>query len=142
MSIKRIANRDARGYVERREPFHGSNLMAEKYNDGTLYVVYSFGTHHPLFVFDENAGQWYENMTYASRTTSKHRTQCRPNGEDIIPLCLNDMKFVEQHGAVGVIMAADARQEADDIRESAVKLMQGINGTIAASHITNPLWGV
>ena len=75
MKTTNIANRDARGYVERREPFKGSNLWSRW--DGDCYVVYSFDTHHPLFVYDGVAEQWYENMTYASRTTQKHRTQTR-----------------------------------------------------------------
>ena len=130
MRTTNIANRDARGYVERRSSFKGSNLFAERRNDGTLYVVYSFGTHHPLFVFDENAGQWYENMTYASRTTSKHRSQCRPNGEDIIPLHAKDMVYVAKRGAVGLIEAAEAHSRRESLFESAFsKLAQGINGT-------------
>jgi hypothetical protein len=133
MKTTNIANRDARGYVERRDAFKGSNLFAQRRNDGAIYVVYSFGEHHPLFVYDGIAEQWYENMTYASRTTQKHRTQTRPSGVDIIPLHLSDMMYVVRHGAVGVIMARDAEEQANDRKETAIKLMQklgqGINGT-------------
>lgn len=130
MKTTNIANRDARGYVERRDAFKGSNLFAERRNDGAIYVVYSFGTHHPLFVYDGVAEQWYENMTYASRTTQKHRTQTRPQGVDIIPLHLSDMMYVVRHGAVGLIEAAEAHSRRESLFESAFsKLAQGINGT-------------
>lgn len=107
MSIKQIANGQARDCVINRQEFRGSNLYA-LWNEGrTIYVVYSFGDHHPLFVYDANAEQWYENMTYASKTTSKHRTQTRPNGQDIIPLHAKDMAYVARRGAVGLIVSSN-----------------------------------
>lgn len=142
MGLKQIANGKAREYVLKREPFKGSNLFADT-NEHGMYTVYSFGYHHPLFVYDGLAEQWYENMTYASRTTSKHRTQTRPNGEDMIPLHLKDMLVVARRGAVGLIEVAEAQSRRESLFESAsLRLAQGINGTIAASHITNPLWEV
>lgn len=110
MGLKQIANGKAREYVLKREPFKGSNLFADT-NEHGMYAVYSFGYHHPLFVYDGLAEQWYENMTYASRTTSKHRTQTRPNGEDMIPLHLKDMLVVARHGAVGLIEVAGSTEQ-------------------------------
>ena len=83
----KIANRDARHYVQRLRPFQGNNLFAtfrtQNNADGTngpdmWYVVYSYGTHWPLFVYAN--GVWYENAARHNTTTSKHRTQSHPLG--------------------------------------------------------------
>ncbi len=140
MKMTNIANRDARGYVERRDAFKGSNLRGEW--NGDRYVVYSYDTHHPLFVYDEVAEQWYENMTYASRTTQKHRTQTRPQGVDIIPLHANDMHEVAKHGAVGLIMAVEEREKyaqmAELNRKSLEAMAQGLNGTSTPTRLIVP----
>ena len=72
--MDRIANKDCRSYVERKEEFKGSNLYAEKI--GKIYVVYSYGEHYPMFLFRKN--KWYENSDGSSRSTSKQRSQARP----------------------------------------------------------------
>lgn len=69
----RIANRDARQYVQRRVAFEGSNLYGTEV--GGRYIVYSYGTHWPLFIW---SGQWYENADKYSSSTSRHRTYCHP----------------------------------------------------------------
>jgi len=75
--MKQIANADARPYVARREPFKGSNLWGEwrntdEHESSGVYVVYSYGQHFPMWVYDED-----------SRTTSKHKGQTHPLGVDI-----------------------------------------------------------
>ncbi len=75
----KITNRDARKFVQQRLPFQGSNLFAHTRTseDGTTwYVVYSYGPHHPLFVWAD--GIWFENEDRFSVTTSKHRSQTHP----------------------------------------------------------------
>jgi len=75
----KIANRDARQYVQRLHPFEGSNLFAQfrPEGDGLRYIVYSYGHHWPLFVHVN--GTWFENVGKNSRTTAKHRTQTHPH---------------------------------------------------------------
>ena len=133
MSSKLIANGQARHWVANKSEFKGSNLYA-LWNEGrTIYKVCSFGEHHPLFVYDANAEQWYENTTHASKTTSKHRTQTRPPVQNIIQLHANDMAYVVKYGAVGLIMAAEeqAEERARETRtERLVKMLaQSLNGT-------------
>tara|TARA_Y100000310_G_scaffold14563_1_gene14727 strand:+ start:587 stop:913 length:327 start_codon:yes stop_codon:yes gene_type:complete len=72
--MDRVANKDCRSYVERKEEFNGSNLYARKI--GKLYVVYSYGEHYPMYIFRK--GWWYENGDKYSVSTSKHRGQARP----------------------------------------------------------------
>jgi len=82
----KIANRDARQFVQKQHPFEGSNLYAQfhtqKNEDGThtgmWYAVYSFGDHWPLFVHANDT--WFENEEkYSKPTTNKHRTQTHPH---------------------------------------------------------------
>ena len=75
----RCANNQARTYVNSRTPFTGSNLFSEEYPQG--YVVFSYGRHHPLFIFRD--GLWYENSDKYSSSTSRHRVQARPNSGGI-----------------------------------------------------------
>lgn len=75
---KRVANADARRCVQNHEEFIGSNTYAE-WRGHMLphrYVVYSYGEHWPLFVYED--GKWYENADKYSRTTSKHHGQLHP----------------------------------------------------------------
>lgn len=85
----KIANRDARSFVQRLHPFEGNNLYGTLWcaNPSSTqpgdsgYVVYSYGTHWPLFICVYLNGQnvWYENKDRASRTTSKHKSQTHPH---------------------------------------------------------------
>ena len=95
--MDRVANKDCRSYVERKEEFEGSNLYARKI--GKIYVVYSYGEHYPMFLFRK--GWWYENSDGYSRSTGKHHSNARPyyNGEaeikrEIKPLTTEDMKNI------------------------------------------------
>ncbi len=40
----------------------------------SLYIVYSYGYHFPLVMYDYTCERWYMNMDKDSRTTNKHRT--------------------------------------------------------------------
>ena len=82
----RVSNGNARKFVQTRSPFKGSNCMGY-WTDMTpqpiagerkVYVVNSYGTHHPLFIYDPLAERWLENTTKVSVTTSKHRSQLHP----------------------------------------------------------------
>lgn len=86
----KIANRDARQFVQRLHPFEGNNLFAQFFCADTSsahpgdhgYIVFSYGTHWPLFIHCN--GVWYENEERASRTTSKHRTQTHPHQPTVL----------------------------------------------------------
>ena len=99
--MKRIANRDARKYVQNREPFAGSNINAQWHHadgddgDADWYVVYSYGAHWPLFVYAN--GCWFENEDKYSVSTSKHHTQCHPHTPTIL-LSTSWMKRLAQGG--------------------------------------------
>ena len=72
----KIANKNASEYVNRCEVFQGNNTFSESHEN--LYVVYSYGHHFPMYVFDYDMCEWYENNDKYSSSTSKQQTQCRP----------------------------------------------------------------
>ena len=83
----KIANKNASESVNNRDAFQGSNIFAEVIRHFTcgcnenLYVVYSYGYHFPMYVYDYDTREWYENSDGYSPTTSKHQSQCRPRFE-------------------------------------------------------------
>lgn len=78
----RVVNRDAREYVQKRVCFKGSNTFAEVCgNNGIFYVVYSYGYHFPMYVWDGSV--WLENSDKYSRSTSRHQSQLHPLEETV-----------------------------------------------------------
>ena len=73
----RTTNTKCRAFVKTRSTFTNSNKqLFGRYETPLLYVVYSYGEHWPLFVWD--GFDWYENEEKCSLTTSKHRSQTHP----------------------------------------------------------------
>lgn len=72
----RTANKNARPLVQSKTAFKGSNTRGLWAYDDKVYIVVSYGMHHPLFIFKDN--EWYENSTSYSVSTSKHRSQLHP----------------------------------------------------------------
>ena len=46
---------------------------------GRVYAIYSYGSHFPMYVWDETAGEWLGNSDKYSRTTSTHQSKYRPS---------------------------------------------------------------
>jgi hypothetical protein len=73
----KTTNREAGRYVEDKKDFVGSNTFGNNING--KFVVYSYGHHFPIYLYDFNENQWYGNEDKYSMTTSKHMTQLHPN---------------------------------------------------------------
>ena len=80
--IQKVANGKCRELVRNHKQFDGNNLYARVHyvsgTDETLYVVYSYGSHYPLFIYHYGTDTWFENEDRYSVTTSKHRSQAHP----------------------------------------------------------------
>lgn len=75
----RTTNRNAREYVRNGVPFKNSNgQLFGRWETPSLYVVYSYGEHWPLFAWDGQTNEWLENWDKYSVTTSRHRTYAHP----------------------------------------------------------------
>lgn len=115
----RISNKEARQYVQCTVPFTASNLYAE-WASPSLYVVYSFGQHFPLFVFDKTVSTWYENSDKYSMTTSRHKSQSRPYA--IRPIISDTEKLrllIAKGSTAAAISSRCAYKEASNVIEHA-----------------------
>ena len=113
MSIDKIANRDSRGYVQNREEFIGSNLLAYDTASTTgtnLYVVHSYGDHFPIYIAEEHEGlvNWYGNKDKWGQTTSRHQSQANPHEESMVWFETADMIVIAKQGITG-LMATGSR---------------------------------
>ena len=77
--MTRLANAETSGPIKRREMFKTNSGAVFPRREGDLYVVYSYGDHFPMWVYDGHINQWFGNQDRASRTTSKQQSQTRPD---------------------------------------------------------------
>lgn len=77
MKAIRTANKRALQYVNAKIPFKGSNTFGRWENN--KYIVYSYGVHFPLFIWD--GGIWHINSSKYSKSTSRHQRQLHPTVE-------------------------------------------------------------
>lgn len=83
IKVQKIANGKCREYVRNHKEFIGNNLYGRLVSISpdsgeTVYVVYSYGAHFPLFIYHYTTDTWFENEDRYSVTTSKHRSQAHP----------------------------------------------------------------
>lgn len=64
-----------------------------------IYVVYSYGSHYPMFIYDLETDQWFVNSDKYSVTTSKQSSRLRPKGVDMIELNTTWMKTLVNTGS-------------------------------------------
>jgi len=89
---EKIANWNARHYVEGLRAFKGNNTFGRNVSE-TCYVVYSYGTHFPMYAWVSGKG-WYRNSDKYSVTTSKHQSQLRPNVPSFIRVNTETLKAI------------------------------------------------
>lgn len=104
---KRIANNAARAYVQKRIEFKGSHTFAREIHTdhSTLYVVYSYGEHYPMYVAetgDDDITRWYANIDKDSRTTARHKSQLHPHVEHMVPMDTRRMRILALGGLMEV----------------------------------------
>lgn len=115
MKTANIANKNAREFVEARQPFKGSNLYAERHRAShghtDIYVVYSYGTHFPIYVAeadDNGEVHWYENAGRYSISTTKHQSQACPYNVKRMPMTTAMLRALVRDGIAGVAVGAVA----------------------------------
>ena len=90
---KRIANKNARQYVNELKDFKGSYNKNATHNASIfasnikcylckgLYIVYSYGYHFPMYIYDKQTGIWVGSKDKYSSSTTRHQSDCRPSAE-------------------------------------------------------------
>ena len=103
----RVSNNKARQYVNSLDEFQGSNTTGKWLNvangrDGTnfLYVVYSYGSHFPMYIYDKVQGKWLGNKDKYSQSTTRHQSLLRPSNGVEVWYNTDDMKEVIYHGGL------------------------------------------
>lgn len=92
--MTRIANRDARKYVQNQQPFEGSNLLGLSEQRGERYVVYSYLT--PIWVYLRKHDTWVGNKRNYSATSSRHQNQTHPLAGRVVWLSDISMARLEE----------------------------------------------
>lgn len=72
----RTSNKRCAEYVRQRIPFKANHIFAEYVNG--RYVVFSYGYHFPMYLYDKNNRVWFKNIDKYSQSTSCHQTQAQP----------------------------------------------------------------
>tara|TARA_R100000951_G_scaffold12065_1_gene9798 strand:+ start:868 stop:1260 length:393 start_codon:yes stop_codon:yes gene_type:complete len=77
---KYIINRDTFSTPSKTNNFSSSSVFSRMHhedanpeNGASLYIVYSYGYHFPLVIYDFTCERWYMNMDKYSNSTSKHQ---------------------------------------------------------------------
>ena len=101
--------------VREKIAFRGRNVFArwEATQHGgpcDLYVVYSYGEHWPLYVYEQMTGVWYRNTEKSSSTTSRHSTQLHPGVPCVDIERTEDMTALAVGGVVYMIEAREDRR--------------------------------
>jgi len=92
----KTTNSKCRAFVKVRASFTNSNgQLFGVWHNPMLYVVYSYGEHWPLFMWD--GFDWYENEDKCSRTTSKHHGQAHPHTPTLKRNCGWLKNFISAH---------------------------------------------
>lgn len=99
----RTTTRNCRQYVQAALPFTAANIYATHHPVTCLYVVYSYGYHFPLFIYDHNSDTWLENSDGYSATTSRHRSKAHPHC-DTVKVNTEQMNQVLNAGTIAGIV--------------------------------------
>lgn len=113
MSVKNVPNRDAREYVLNHVVFSGNNIFSVRYNN--LYVVYSYGTHFPMYVYDFEIENWIYNTGKYSATTSKHQSQTNPLAANPIHMNTDKIQHLINLGGYVDLCAERVNPEYEEI---------------------------
>jgi hypothetical protein len=82
--------------------WRAADPAVEKVKPPEVYVIYSYGFHFPMYVYDETTQQWLGNSSKYSRTTSSHQSKYRPS---VVAKWFDTttLEDIVRHGYVGYI---------------------------------------
>lgn len=76
--METTTNRGAATYASRRQLFQTRHRSVFPVDTDDLYIVYSYGYHWPIYVYDKATGQWFGNESKYSVTTTRHLSDVKP----------------------------------------------------------------
>jgi hypothetical protein len=78
---KGVNNSDICTHVDKHHDFVTNNETVYGQKKNGYYVVYSYGEHYPMFVYDYEAEVWLGNNEKSTPITERHRKYAWPNAE-------------------------------------------------------------
>lgn len=107
---ERTTIRNSRRCVINRTPFYaGKETLYGCWVAPDRYVVYSYGDHFPIYIWDDTHRQWYGNRDKYSRTTSRHQSAACPISilnPTIHWLATDTMRSIAQRGVFDTVVMA------------------------------------
>lgn len=104
----RVSNNKARDKVNGLYEFQGSNTFAKwssMAEDNQVYIVYSYGHHFPMYIYDAKEKKWVGNKDKYSQSTTRHQSLLRPSGNIELWLSTDDMhQVINKYGIVGYLI--------------------------------------
>ena len=85
-------------YATAQTPFKNSNESVFTKDTDDLYIVYSYGEHFPMYVYDKFVQLWFGNTDKYSPTTSKHQTMAHPDAEEVNMLNTEELSALVRLG--------------------------------------------
>lgn len=111
----RVNHKDMRHCISAKREFksYSGSVYAKHHQD--LYIVFSYGEHFPMYVFDFNTRSWYGNGDKYSPTTSRHQSQANP-GVVSDWLDTDTLKRLINLGGLTPLIAARMTQHARELQ--------------------------
>lgn len=79
LKYKQVNNSDAGKHINKLENFETKNKTMYGVKSEKQYVVYSYGYHFPMYVYDIESEVWLGNTTKSTPTTMRHLTLAKPS---------------------------------------------------------------
>lgn len=95
--MPKLKNSNVRHAVKTRQQFTNTNgTLFGRWETPFLYVVYSYGEHFPMFLYDNTPERrgWAINTDKRSATTSKHFSQAHPQCETVASDTVTLKKYI------------------------------------------------
>jgi hypothetical protein len=114
---KRTTNGKCEKFVEERVPFNASNLYAQwEYpitkGEPAMYVVYSWGKHFPLYIWEPVEREWFKNTTGSTNSTHQHRYDAGIANTKYLPLDTDTMIDIITRGIRPVFKELETEEAA------------------------------
>jgi hypothetical protein len=107
---KGLTNKQCRTYITNLKPFENKNkTLFGRWVDANTYVVYSYGSHFPIYVWVRQTNRWYANEDRYSVTTTRHQSYARPYSLTDTPPTPVSTSFLKSLAIQGFAATAAAR---------------------------------
>jgi len=99
MSTPTINNNQMSEFTTHRRHFKTNNETVYTQTYREMYIVYSYGLHWPMYVYDDASQSWFGNSTkYNKPTTNRHTTLAKPDVDFIHMMPKKELDYIIEFG--------------------------------------------